>query len=78
MTNAERLAARMTSVEKAKVLAAGSQGLIATYHDFKSELSGGRLHGGTEEQGIKEMEETVSLVAAEFKAKNSIPFGRAQ
>lgn len=77
MNNAQMLAARMTPVEKAKVLAAGPDGLLTTYHDFKSELSGGNLRGGTEAEGIAEMQEAMELITAEFKAKNAVPFGRA-
>jgi hypothetical protein len=77
VNNAQILAARLSGVEKAKVLAAGPGGLYSVYHDFKPELSGGHLRGGTEAQGIAEMKQVIEIVDAEFKAKNAIPFGRA-
>jgi hypothetical protein len=76
MNNAQKLAARLSQVEKSKILAAGPNGLYSIYHDFKAELSGGNLRGGTEAQGIAEMKETIELVVADFKARNAIPFGR--
>ena len=74
MTNAQALVNRMTEVEKIQVRGATADGLISLYYDsYRAELSGGNLKGGTVEQGITEMQEVSSLLAADFTAKGANP-----
>ena len=67
MNNAQALANRMTEVEKMGVRATSPDGLIALYHySYRAELKGGALKGGTEEEGIAEMQETAAILHERF------------
>lgn len=74
MNFAELLAARMTESEKILMrMSVTESQLIARYHDFKRELSGGPFKPGTEEDGIAEIKQVRAIVSAEFQENASTP-----
>lgn len=74
MNYAELLVARMTEVEKMNIRRSLSEDAIAArYFDFRPELSGGKLHGGTIEEGITEMKQIRAIVTAKFIESSTSP-----
>lgn len=68
---AQALYLRLSEVERIKIRAATSEGaFLALYHNFKAELPGSNLHGGTEVEGIKAMKEVVAKVNEDFTRKS--------
>ena len=80
MNNAQMLAARMSEVERMGVRASTPAALTSLYYNrYRSELSGGNLKGGTEAEGIAEMQEASEIILAEFAVTSEAPgFGRAR
>lgn len=70
MNYAKLLAARLSDVERGMLLLNQSEGaIIAAYHNYRAELSGGHLRGGTEEQGIAEMREVFQMVRERARSR---------
>lgn len=71
MTPADQLFVRLTEVEKIKIRRTTSEdALVGLYHHYRTELSGGHYHGGTEDQGIAEMKEVHARLGEDFAAKS--------
>lgn len=66
---AQALVTRLTEVEKMRIRAAQTEAaVLALYHDYRPELPGGHLHGGTEADGVAAMKEVVAQINADFVA----------
>lgn len=67
MNAAQHLVTRLTETERIQIRSASTEAaVVGLYHQFKSELPGGHLHGGTEADGIEAMKQVVVQVNAEF------------
>jgi hypothetical protein len=64
---AQKLLNRLSEVERCLIRRATSEDAInGLYNDFKPELPGGHLYGGTVEEGRQAMREVHAAVGAKF------------
>jgi hypothetical protein len=71
---AQKLLNRLSEVERCQIRRATSEDAVnGLYNDFKPELPGGNLHGGTVEEGRQAMREVHAAVGGQFAIDSQNP-----
>lgn len=74
MNAAQQFLARLTEVEKIRIRAASASesSIIGLYNDYKAELPGGNLLGGTQAEGVEAMRQVHTSLSETYAERSKL------